>query len=76
MSADTDTETLDDTRLRIAAELPNHAAFDGWSKAAVDAAADALGVNRDVAQLAFGGSAVAMIDAWFATVSGSPANAR
>jgi ubiquinone biosynthesis protein COQ9 len=61
-------ETLDQTRARLAAELPNHAAFDGWSAAAVDAAAEALGVNRDVAQLAFGGSEVAMIDAWFATV--------
>jgi len=61
-------ETLDETRLRLAAELPNHAAFDGWSATAVNAAADALGVNRDVAQLAFGGSAVAMIDAWFAHI--------
>ncbi len=68
MTPDTDTETLDATRLRLAAELPNHAAFDGWSKTAVDSAADALGLNRDVAQLAFGGSAVTMIDAWFASI--------
>lgn len=68
MTAPHDTETLDATRLRLGAELPNHAAFDGWSKVAVDAAADALGINRDVAQLAFDGSGVAMIDAWFASV--------
>jgi ubiquinone biosynthesis protein COQ9 len=61
-------ETLDQTRARLAAELPNHAAFDGWNAAAVNAAADALGVNRDVARLAFDGSAVGMIEAWFAQV--------
>lgn len=61
-------ETLDDLRRRLAAELPNHAAFDGWTRRAVDAAADALGCARPVAQLAFDGSAVAMIDAWFAHV--------
>ncbi len=63
-----DTETLDQTRLRLAAELPSHAAFDGWSLTAVDAAAEALGVNRDVARLAFDGGPVPMIDAWFATI--------
>lgn len=68
MSTTSDTESLDETRLRLAAELPVHAAFDGWTAAAVDAAADALAVNRDVAQLAFGGDAVTMIDAWFASV--------
>jgi hypothetical protein len=33
---------------------------------AVDAAADAAGVDRDVAHLAFTDGPVAMIDAWFA----------
>ncbi len=64
-------ETLDQTRARLAAELPQHAAFDGWSAAAVDAAAEALGITRSVAQLAFGGRAVLMIDAWFATIDAS-----
>jgi ubiquinone biosynthesis protein COQ9 len=68
MTASADTETLDATQIRLGAELPNHAAFDGWTKAAVDAAADALSVNRDVAQLAFDGRSVAMIDAWFASI--------
>lgn len=68
MTAPNETETLDATRLRLGAELPNHATFDGWSKAAVDAAARALGINRDVAQLAFESSSVAMIDAWFASI--------
>ena len=61
-------ETLDETRARLAAELPQHAAFDGWSATAVDAAADVLGVTRSVAQLAFGGRAIPMIEAWFATI--------
>ncbi len=61
-------ETLDETRARLAAELPAHAAFDGWSETAVGAAAAALGVNCDVAQLAFPRGAVDMIDGWFATI--------
>jgi ubiquinone biosynthesis protein COQ9 len=61
-------ETLDQTRERLAEEFPFHAAFDGWSKLAVDSAADASGINRDVARLAFKGGAVCMIDAWFAQI--------
>lgn len=61
-------ETLDQTAQRLAAELPNHAAFDGWNAAAVAAAADALSVHPDVAQLAFSNGAMSMIDAWFATI--------
>jgi len=68
MTADSSTETLDETRLRLAAELPHHAAFDGWSVGAVDAAADVLGINRDIARLAFDGNAVTMISAWFASI--------
>jgi ubiquinone biosynthesis protein COQ9 len=60
--------TLDEMRVTLAAELPKHAAFDGWTPAALVLAADATGINRDVAALAFPGGAVDMIDAWFAHI--------
>lgn len=63
-----DDETLDDLRLRLAPLVAANAAFDGWSDAAVTLAADAASVDRDVAALAFDGGAMAMIEAWFASV--------
>ncbi len=56
--------TLDETRVALAPVLGRHAGFDGWSDAAVHAAADEMGVDRDVAMLAFKGKAIDMIDAW------------
>jgi ubiquinone biosynthesis protein COQ9 len=61
-------ETLDDLRLRLAPLLAANAAFDGWSPAARDMAADQAGVDRDVAALAFKDGAMAMIAAWFASI--------
>ncbi|MBT2188524.1 COQ9 family protein [Sphingobium nicotianae] len=61
-------ETLDELRLRLAPLVAANAAFDGWSKVAVASAAEAAGVDRDIAALAFDGSAMVMIDAWFASV--------
>lgn len=60
--------TLDEIRAAMAPVLASNAAFDGWGEAARDAAADALGVDRDVALLAFPGGAVEMIAAWFAHI--------
>ena len=60
--------TLDEMRAVLAAELPNHAAFDGWTPVALAAAAAATGIDPAVARLAFPGGAVDMIDGWFATV--------
>lgn len=60
--------TLDELRAALAPLVADNAAFDGWSEAAVDAAADTLGVDRGVAQLAFPRGAVDRIDAWFAHV--------
>lgn len=60
--------TLDELRAALAPEIPLNAAFDGWGDAARDLAADAIGVDRDVAALAFAGGATQMIDAWFAAV--------
>jgi ubiquinone biosynthesis protein COQ9 len=61
-------ETLDALRLRLAPLIAANAAFDGWGRAARDMAADNAGVDRDVAELAFDGGALVMIDAWFASV--------
>lgn len=60
--------TLDELRDKLAPEIAANAAFDGWGDEALGMAADALGVDRDVAALAFPGGAVEMIDAWFASI--------
>ncbi len=60
--------TLDEMREMLAAELSQHAAFDGWTPEALALAAEATGVDRDVANLAFPGGAVDMIAAWFAHI--------
>lgn len=66
--ADLGEATLDELRLALAPEIANAAVFDGWSAAALDAAADALGVDRAVARLAFPGRAAQMIAAWIASI--------
>lgn len=60
--------TLDELREALAPTVASNAAFDGWTATALDAAANIHGVDPDVARLAFSGGAVAMIDAWFASV--------
>ncbi|KTF69713.1 COQ9 family protein [Sphingomonas sp. HT-1] len=60
--------TLDELRAALAPSLAANAAFDGWNTRALDATADAMGVDRDVARLAFSGGPLAMIDAWFAHI--------
>lgn len=56
--------TLDEIRAALAPGIAANAAFDGWSDAARDLAADMAGVDREVAALAFAGQAD-MIAAWF-----------
>jgi ubiquinone biosynthesis protein COQ9 len=56
---------LDELRAELAPRLPAHAAFDGWSDAAIAMAAGEIGVPADRARLAFPGGAVEMIDSWF-----------
>lgn len=63
-----DDPTIDEVRIALAPLVARNAAFDGWSKAAVYLAAEQLGVDRDIAALAFSGGAVNMIDAWFAHI--------
>lgn len=60
--------TLDEIRDRLAPGIAANAAFDGWGEDARDMAADADGIDRDIAALAFPHGAVDMIDAWFAAV--------
>lgn len=60
--------TLDELRAALAPLVAANAAFDGWSDKAVEAAARTFGADADVARLAYGGSAVEMIDAWFGEI--------
>jgi ubiquinone biosynthesis protein COQ9 len=60
--------TLDEIREALAPRLASHAAFDGWGDNAVAAAAMEIGVDADIAQLAFKGGPMALIDAWIASV--------
>jgi ubiquinone biosynthesis protein COQ9 len=60
--------TLDEMRVTLAAELPHHAAFDGWTPEALALAAQATDIDPAVAALAFPGGAMDMIDAWFAHI--------
>ena len=68
MSALPDDPTLDEIREGLAAGIAANAAFDGWGDAARDVAADATGVDRDVAKVAFPGGAADMIAAWFEAI--------
>jgi ubiquinone biosynthesis protein COQ9 len=56
---------LDELRAALAPVLPGHAAFDGWSHAALAMAAGEFGVPPERARLAFSGGQAQMIDAWF-----------
>ncbi|WP_293880524.1 COQ9 family protein [Sphingomonas sp.] len=60
--------TLDEMRELLSAELPHHAAFDGWTPVALDLAAQATGIDPAIASLAFSGGAIEMIDGWFAHI--------
>jgi ubiquinone biosynthesis protein COQ9 len=63
MTDDTDF-TLDELRPRLVAAMLPHVPFDGWTETAVAAAATDLGVDADVALLAFPGGPAAMVEAW------------
>lgn len=60
--------TLDELRAAIASRIGGHAAFDGWTAAALDVAGAEIGVPAGRASLAFPGGAIDMIDAWFAHI--------
>jgi ubiquinone biosynthesis protein COQ9 len=65
--------TLDETRLLLAPAIADAAAFDGWSDAAVLAAAQQHGLDPQVAALAFSDGAMAMIAAWIASIDAAMA---
>ncbi|WP_298397748.1 COQ9 family protein [Sphingobium sp.] len=60
--------TLDEVRAMLAPALARHAAFDGWRPQAVTMAAQEMGVDADIAALAFADGPIGMIDAWFASI--------
>lgn len=60
--------TLDEIRLALASAIGRNAAFDGWSATAVAAAAQDIGVDADVARLAYKDGAMAMIDGWIDSI--------
>ena len=62
--------TLDEIRAKLAPGIAANAAFDGWSDAARDMAAQAEGIDTDIAALAFKDGPVDMIDAWFVHIDG------
>lgn len=67
--------TLDELRPVLAPQIAASAMFDGWSDAALANAAEASGVDPDVARLAFPGGAMDMIEAWIATIDAAMAAA-
>ena len=71
----TDDHSLDALRLRLAPAIAESAVFDGWTDAAVAAAAEAEGVDPALARFAFGGGAMAMITAWIARIDADMAEA-
>lgn len=56
--------TLDELRIALAPEIAASAIFDGWNDTALEAAAEMVGADVDVARLAFPGGAMDMIAAW------------
>lgn len=60
--------TLDEIRAALAPLIAQNAAFDGFGEAALADAAQRLGIDGDVARLAFPGGGREMVDAWFADV--------
>lgn len=61
--------TLDELRIALAPAIADAAIFDGWSDAALAAAADQIGADRDVARLAFKDDGpLGMITSWIDTI--------
>ena len=55
-------------RRRLALTVGENAVFDGWSSAAVDASADALGIDRAQARLAMPKTQAGMVDTYIEAV--------
>jgi ubiquinone biosynthesis protein COQ9 len=60
----TDTTPLEQLRRRLALPVGENAVFDGWSRAAVDAAAESLGIDQAHARLAMPKTQAGMVDVY------------
>lgn len=67
--------SLDDLRQQLAPAVADAAVFDGWSAAAVAAAAQAHGIDPALAAYAFKDGPMAMIAAWVASIDAAMAAA-
>ena len=63
-----DPTPLEQLRRRLALPVGEHAVFDGWSRAAVDTAADQFGIDRDQARLAMPKTQAGMVDVYIQAV--------
>ena len=72
---DIDELTLDELRPLLAPLIAENAVFDGWSDAALVAAAAGLGIPPERARLVFPGGALDMIDAWYVSTDAAMAAA-
>ena len=63
-----DPTPLELLRRRLALAVGENAVFDGWSRAAVDTAADSLGIDRDQARLAMPKTQAGMVDVYIQAV--------
>jgi ubiquinone biosynthesis protein COQ9 len=59
---------LEMLRRRLALPVGENAVFDGWSRAAVDAAADSLGIDRAQARLAMPKTSAGLVDTYIQAV--------
>jgi len=59
---------LEALRQRLALAVGEHAVFDGWSRAAVDSAADQLGIDRAQARLAMPKTRAGLVDVYIQAV--------
>lgn len=60
--------TLAEIRVALAPHIAADAAFDGWTMAAAENAAAALGIDPATARIAFPGGAMDMIEAWIGSI--------
>lgn len=60
--------TLDELRIALAPAIADAAVFDGWTALAVANAAEAEGVDPEVAKFAFKGGTMTQIAAWIAAI--------
>lgn len=74
-AADPANMTLGELRVQLAPHIADAAVFDGWTASALDEAARAVGVDADVARLAFKGGAMEMIGAWIDSIDAAMAEA-